>query len=44
MARVNRGGPKILNIPKFLGGVVVATTIGEQLVESNISVNVPTIC
>ena len=37
------GGPEILDIPKILGGVVVATTIGEPLVESNISVNTPTI-
>ena len=37
------GGPEILDIPKILGGVVEATTIGEPLVESSISVNTPTI-
>ena len=35
--------PEILNIPKILGVVVVATTIGELLVESSISINIPTI-
>ena len=37
------GEPKILNIPKILGGVVAATTNGEPLVESSISVNITTI-
>ena len=37
------GEPEILNIPKILGGVVVATTNGEPLVESSISVNITTI-
>ena len=34
------GGPQILNIPKILGGVVEATTNGEPLVESSISVDI----
>ena len=37
------GEPEILNIPKILGGVVAATTNGEPLVESSISVNITTI-
>ena len=39
----SRGGPKILNIPKILGGVVEATTNSEPLVESNIFIKVPKI-
>ena len=35
-----RGGPEILNIPKILGGVVAATTNGEPLVQSSISVSI----
>ena len=36
-------GPKILNIPKILGVVVVATINGEALVEFSIFVNITTI-
>ena len=36
-------GPEILDKTKILGGVVVATTIGKPLVESNISTNIPII-
>ena len=37
------GEPKILNIPKILGAFVAATTNGEPLVESSISVIITTI-
>lgn len=36
-----RGVPKIWDMPKNLGGVVAATTVGKPIVESNISVNIP---
>ena len=40
--KASKGGPEVLNISKILGVVVAATTNGEPLVESSISVNITT--
>ena len=37
---MSRGGPEILDIPKILGVVVAATTNGEPMVESIISIDI----